>query len=303
MKLPYQDDSKIRGINLGGWLLLEPWITPSLFSIFPNLPPEDRPVDEYTFCLNLGQDLSHRLLTRHWQSFITEADIQAIAQTGITHIRLPVGYWALENNEDLKEDGLPPEPWVRGAWYYVEQCLTWAYNHKIKLLVDLHGVPGSQNGFDNSGRRGPILWQSGPKNVERTLRVITRMAMQLALHPHHSALFGIEVVNEPAGWALNIDELKAFYKNAYKKIRVYFPVWTCAVVLHDAFLGMRAWTGFMQYNDPEKFENVWLDVHRYQCFDENMMTWTNEQRFKAVESERGEFAWSTKNLWTFVGEW
>ena len=25
------DDGKIRGVNLGGWLLLEPWITPSIF--------------------------------------------------------------------------------------------------------------------------------------------------------------------------------------------------------------------------------------------------------------------------------
>ena len=25
------NDDKIRGVNLGGWLLLEPWITPSIF--------------------------------------------------------------------------------------------------------------------------------------------------------------------------------------------------------------------------------------------------------------------------------
>ena len=35
-------DGKIRGVNAGGWLLLEPWITPKLFEevlVIPNLLP------------------------------------------------------------------------------------------------------------------------------------------------------------------------------------------------------------------------------------------------------------------------
>lgn len=28
-------DEKIRGVNLGGWLVLEPWITPSIFEATP----------------------------------------------------------------------------------------------------------------------------------------------------------------------------------------------------------------------------------------------------------------------------
>jgi glucan 1,3-beta-glucosidase len=34
---------KIRGVNLGGWFVLEPWITPSIFEATP-----DNVVDEYT---------------------------------------------------------------------------------------------------------------------------------------------------------------------------------------------------------------------------------------------------------------
>ena len=37
------DDGKIRGVNLGGWLVLEPWITPNLFEVMfekrASLPP------------------------------------------------------------------------------------------------------------------------------------------------------------------------------------------------------------------------------------------------------------------------
>lgn len=30
------EDSKVRGVNLGGWLVLEGWIKPSLFEGIPN---------------------------------------------------------------------------------------------------------------------------------------------------------------------------------------------------------------------------------------------------------------------------
>ena len=33
------DNDKIRGVNLGGWFVLEPYITPSLFDVFgSNIP-------------------------------------------------------------------------------------------------------------------------------------------------------------------------------------------------------------------------------------------------------------------------
>ena len=33
-----------------------------------------------------------------------------------------------------------------------------------QVLLDLHGGPGSQNGFDNSGKRGEVHWHEGLKN-------------------------------------------------------------------------------------------------------------------------------------------
>lgn len=56
---------KVRGVNLGGWLLLEPWITPSFFE---NVP--DEVVDEYTLSQHLGKDEYLNRLTPHWENFI-----------------------------------------------------------------------------------------------------------------------------------------------------------------------------------------------------------------------------------------
>ena len=30
------NDGKVRGVNVGGWLVLEPWMTPALFDEFHN---------------------------------------------------------------------------------------------------------------------------------------------------------------------------------------------------------------------------------------------------------------------------
>lgn len=36
--------AKIRGVNLGGWFVLEPWITPSIFEATPDNVVDGKPV-------------------------------------------------------------------------------------------------------------------------------------------------------------------------------------------------------------------------------------------------------------------
>lgn len=40
----------VQGVNLGGWLVLEPWITPSLFYSSLNRIEGNVAFDSYTFC-------------------------------------------------------------------------------------------------------------------------------------------------------------------------------------------------------------------------------------------------------------
>lgn len=44
---------KINGVNIGGWLVLEPWITPSLFNQFLGTSNKIG-MDMYSFCDVLG---------------------------------------------------------------------------------------------------------------------------------------------------------------------------------------------------------------------------------------------------------
>lgn len=89
----------VAGTNLGGWLVLEPWITPSLFYQFlsdrqlPHEIPQRTAMDQFTFCAALGPDEGNRQLRRHWSAWVREEDIRAIAETGANTVRIPVGDW------------------------------------------------------------------------------------------------------------------------------------------------------------------------------------------------------------------
>jgi glucan 1,3-beta-glucosidase len=122
------NSEKVRGVNLGGWFVLEPWITPSLFEPWAN---GGGVVDEYTFTKALGKGTAQSQLNAHWGSWITEADFQEIASFGLNHVRIPIGYWAV-----APVDG---DPYVQGQLTYLDRAIGWARNAGLKVMLDLHG--------------------------------------------------------------------------------------------------------------------------------------------------------------------
>ena len=87
-----------RGVNLGGWL---------------------SQCDETT--------------KSYYDTFITQDDIKQIAKAGLDHVRVPVDYMLLE-----QEDGTA----VATAFTYLVQCLAWCREYGLHLLVDLHKTYG-----------------------------------------------------------------------------------------------------------------------------------------------------------------
>ncbi|KAK1219261.1 hypothetical protein PQX77_018027 [Marasmius sp. AFHP31] len=98
-------------------------------------------INKFTF----SQFQDFNVLRQHWNTWITEGDFAEIAAARLNHIRLPIGYWAFGT--------APGGPHIHGQFPYLEKAICWAADLGLKDIVDLHGVPGSQNGFDNSGQR------------------------------------------------------------------------------------------------------------------------------------------------------
>lgn len=266
----------LRGVNLGSWLVLEKWMVPS---VYEGIDADD----EYGLCLVLGRDAGGHL-QRHRETFITAEDFRWIKNSGLNAIRLPVGYWALE----------AAKPYVNSA-DYVDFAFDQAQSNGLKIVLDLHGAPGSQNGWDHSGRGGEIGWHKDPNNIKETVRILGAFAQKYGNHP---ALYGIELLNEPI-WDIPIDTLKAFYQDSYAQIRKYAKS-NVAVIIHDSFRAM-AWQNFMKEPD---YSNVIIDTHLYQSFNkEDKVRTAQEQIVFALNRKSMLEKMQQEELPTFVGEW
>ncbi|PMD38355.1 glycoside hydrolase family 5 protein [Hyaloscypha variabilis F] len=283
------NDYTVRGVNLGGWFVLEPWITPSIFEPYAN---GGGVVDEYTLSATLGTSAAQSLLEQHWGSWITEDDFAQIAAAGLNTVRIPIGYWAF-----VLQDG---DPYVTGAQLpYLATALGWARTHGLKVLLDLHGAPESQNGFDNSGRLGPVQWQTG-NTVQTTRTAITNLTDFAVDNNFMDVVTSIELLNEPAGFSpnINLDVLKQFYYDGYGYIQSQTP--DTLTVIHDAFQDIDSyWNGFM--NSATGVSNVMLDTHIYQVFTPAQLAQTPCQHVSNACSNKATLAGTDK--WTIVGEW
>lgn len=154
--------------------------------------------DEYTFMHTAD---ATQKIDVHRKTFITEKDWQWLKANSITHVRLPVGYWVLE------DDG----PYVNARSY-----LDWAFamgeKYDIHILLDLHGLKGSQNGMMHSGKIGRIEWK---RYEADNLKVVRELARR---YGHHTALWGFEIINEPMILG-NYFALLRYYRNAYRILR------------------------------------------------------------------------------------
>ncbi|KAF8427709.1 glucan 1,3-beta-glucosidase precursor [Tirmania nivea] len=278
---------KVRGVNLGGWLVLEPWITPSIFDQFGL---SSGWVDEFTLSRGLGKEETVRRLTSHWETWITLADLQQIKNYGMNHVRIPIGYWAVAP--------LDGDPYVQGQLAYLDRAVQWARQVGLRVLVDLHGAPGSQNGFDNSGQRDRLQWQSTPGFVEHTLKVVGMLSARYAKAEFGDVVAGIEVLNEPLGPKLDMGKIRQFWQDGYKEVQSKGTNPSVLTVIGDAFQPTRTWNGFM---NPPEFNNVLLDVHHYQVFNPGVLQMSEQQH---IDQACG-VGWDNRGVdkWVVVGEW
>jgi endoglucanase len=71
----------------------------------------------------------------HFKSFITKKDIEQIASWGMDHVRLPIDYPVIEDDNNpfvYKEDGFA----------YIDNCINWCKEYGLNIILDLHKAPG-----------------------------------------------------------------------------------------------------------------------------------------------------------------
>jgi glucan 1,3-beta-glucosidase len=268
-----QQRTPLRGVNLGGWLILEKWMTPSLFE-------GTTAKDEYSLMQTPG---AKEKIAKHRKTFITEADFKWLHDHGINAVRIPIGYWIFEGDA-------PYTPAIE----YLDWAIAMAEKYELKVLIDLHGLQGSQNGKDHSGRIGRSDWHTDRHYREQSIATLEKIAKR---YYDAKAVWGIEMINEPKFGLLQW-KLRWYYKRAYDRLRAVARPGT-VIVFHDAFTP-RLMTGAL-WLDPHY--PVVMDIHWYQFGS----TWRQHEALEQYFTRVWRRGWQLLRLQrkqpVIIGEW
>ncbi|KAJ9195096.1 CAZyme family GH5 [Paecilomyces variotii] len=243
----------IRGVNLGGWLSIEPFITPSLFDSYSS---QAGVIDEYTLSQKLGQSAASTI-EKHYATFITEQDFQQIAQAGLDHVRIQYSYWAVTTY-----DGDPYVPKI--AWRYLLRAIEYCRKYGLRVNLDLHGIPGSQNGWNHSGRQGTVGWLNGTDgdlNRQRSIDIHNQLSQFFAQPRYKNVVTIYGLVNEPKMLSLPIESVLNWTTQVTELVQKNgITAW---IAFGDGFLNLAKWHSMLKDGPP----NMLLDTHQYTIFN------------------------------------
>ncbi|KAK8941133.1 hypothetical protein KSP39_PZI010307 [Platanthera zijinensis] len=246
---------------------------------------------EFQVTNGYGPDKAKSAMTNHWNSFIVEEDFKFISENGLTAVRIPVGWW-------IKYDENPPRPFVGGSLQALDRAFSWAEKYGIKVIIDLQAAPGSQNVWDHSGTRdGSQSWGQSDDTIDQTVEVIDFLTSRYA---NRSALYAMELLNEPLAPGVALDRLEKYYGAAYEAVRKHSDVY----VMMSNRLGISDTTELLHF--AGNFSRSVIDVHYYNVFSSIFQGMTVQQNIDYVKKYHAASIQSLtipNGPLVFVGEW
>ncbi|KAF0682862.1 Aste57867_25049 [Aphanomyces stellatus] len=288
--------SKPRGVNLGGWLVVEQWMTWDS-PVWTNVT-DPNAQDEYTLYQSLGQVQGDKQFKLHRDTWITELDLKLIHEAGLNMVRVPVGYWiqgcvGLPASLASQCAGYAP-----GGLPYLDSLIQkWAKTYNVAVLISVHGAPGSQNGADHSGTiDGKSSWSDSYDNVLATRNFVSFLANR---YKNDDAFLGIGLLNEPGG-STNDATMEQYFQDVYYDVRSV--VGSDCILMTSPLLWFQSngWGPHMEWFG-QYMTNVWHDWHPY-------LVWGYESVSESDIISKGAFSWGNNAWWwqghpLHFGEW
>lgn len=254
-----QAHAGMHGVNVGGWLLLEKWLVDRGQHIDTpyELPAAAGALDERSLSIQLRANGLLGALDAWRDAYITRADFAAMRRAGLDAVRVPFGWWLVADSE-------APDGFHRGAGLrHLDDALRWAEAEGLKVILDLHGAPGSQNGRQTAGHENPTSWRPEQFDADLAVKVLSVVAARYA---RSEALVGIALLNEPE---LPLRIAVPFYRRACEAVRaagcepsrvaVIINLYAMDALLRDSRALNRAMPA-------GSYPNVVFDVHVYFAF-------------------------------------
>ena len=169
---------KLRGVLLEGWLM---W-NGTLWGA--GLTSETAIAAKLTELV--GEESAQRFRKQVYQHFITERDIELIAQMGFNVVRVPL-------NHTILEDDAQPHRYKQSGWSLLDKLLSWCEKHRVHVVLDLHSAPGGQSTIFVNDPDGSGFYEN-ERSIERTVRLWTAIAER---YKDREIIAGYDLLNEP----------------------------------------------------------------------------------------------------------
>ena len=182
------DEVILRGMGLGGWMLMEGYMMQS--SDVADTQWEFRERLEELMGVEKTDEFFNAWLDNH----VTKKDVDSLASWGYNSIRLPMHYKLF--TLPIEEEPVPFEnTWLTRGFELTDSLLVWCKDNSIYLILDLHGAPGGQGenaaicDYDPSK---PSLWES-EENRDKTVALWKKLAER---YKDEEWIGGYDLINE-----------------------------------------------------------------------------------------------------------
>jgi endoglucanase len=230
----------IKGINIGGWLMMEGYILAG------------RNISESSFKKEFVKKYKAKGLIEFEKAFrdnfISEDDFKNISQLGANTVRLPFNHRLIESK---------PYKYDRQGLAYLEKALSWAAKYGLKVILDLHAAPGSQNNDWHSDSDGSAMFWKTQGFRDRACALWQVLADKFKDSP---ALLGYDILNEPVLDKNKKAVLIKFYQDAVNAIRKVDKK-------NKIFLEGNTWATDIEGLEAVLSDNIGISVHSYVPLD------------------------------------
>ncbi len=190
---------RLRGVNLGGWMLIEDYMI--------GLPWTEWKIREQ-FRRVLGEESYSAFFNAYMESYIAEADISFLAKQGFNFVRLPFNYRHFESD-------LAPGQWLEDGFRRLDGAVSLCRKHNLWVLLDLHAAPGAQARDQNAGSAyGEAYLWNHKQFMDRAAALWKELARR---YKGDSTIAGYNLLCEPV--TSNVPLLNAFYRQVIRAIR------------------------------------------------------------------------------------
>ncbi|CCE65680.1 hypothetical protein TPHA_0M01060 [Tetrapisispora phaffii CBS 4417] len=251
------------GVNLGSLFVLESWIYGDLFDKggASELDAIRTQVKSSSVAATAAK------LAKHYNDYISSIAWDYLAnKAGTTALRVPIGYWHVNNGNFTKDTVFSEISAVYQAakpWDILKRLIDKANSYQIGILIDLHGLPGGANSAAHSGsiNQPPTFFDNNKFKSLVIDNILPFIVKDVCINKQN--VIGLQIVNE-ADFNEKAVNQKDYYIRAVSKIRNLQP--TLPVIISDGW-----WPDqFSNWvKDNNLVSNVVIDTHIYRCYSDS----------------------------------